>query len=137
MSNLNDQPEDPLFGEIESELNAAFEEEQGDNPNCTDVISVEHIGHDIEQFTEKQIDHHIQQELLELLIMGRFEVKYQKRLGKRTVGTGAFVHFHNRVFADGSLYLLYYSVQGSGDKLTWKLQGVFHLSEIFPYRWNE
>lgn len=127
----------PLFDDLDAQLNAAYAEGAADQPNCHDVITVEHIGHDVERFTDEQMPPEVRQELLGLLERHKFEVKYYHRLGRRTKGSGAIVHFRNHVFSDGMEYLMYYSAQFLGEVLVWQIQAAFHVSEIFPYHWDE
>ncbi len=128
---------DDLFEGIEEELDSAYAEEHANRPNCRDPITVEHIGHDIEHFSDEQIAPYVRQEMLNLLGSGKYDVKYQKRLGKRIKGSAAIVHFYDHVFADDSLHLLYYSAQFLGSVLRWEIQAVFHLPEMYPYNWEE
>lgn len=127
----------PLFDDLDGELNKAYEAEQREGPNCTDPISVEHIGHDVESFTDSQMPREIREEILGLLCAGKFEVKYQNRLGKRFHQSAAIVHFRGHVFVDGVQYLLYYSAQPEGETLVWQMQAVFNINEIFSYHWDE
>jgi len=127
----------PLFDDLDTALSAAFDEESANKPDCRDPITVEHIAHDIAGFADSQVPQYIREEILYLLAECRFVVKYNKRLGKRTQGSGAIVHFHNHMFLDGTQYIMYYSVQFEGKLVKWKLQGMFHVDERFPYHWDE
>ena len=130
------QNDDPVFGEIESELEAEFAKTT-EVATCEDEITIERITHDLDLFTSEQLPPVVKHEMKRQLEAGKYEVRYENRFGNRSKGTSAAVHFHGHEFFDEEQYLIYYSVQFKDGKAYWYLHGMFNLTEKFAYYWHE